>query len=63
MTQQDEVQSQALTQYQLTPWFSRTTLRDGKEMCEHCLYNEHFAGSADEYRHECTCGLENYMDQ
>ena len=59
MTQPEDVQSQALTVYQLSQWPSTTVLND-IAMCEDCMYNAYHAVCREEYRHSCTCGLENY---
>jgi hypothetical protein len=61
MTQPEDVNSQALTEYQVSQWPPTTVFND-VEMCEDCMYNAFIAVEKEEYRHDCTCGLQNYMD-
>ena len=61
MTQPEDVNSQALTEYQLSQWPPTTVFND-IELCEDCKFNEYYAVNREEFRHECTCGLNNYMD-
>jgi hypothetical protein len=61
MTQPEDVNSQALTEYQVSQWPPTTVFND-VEMCEDCMYNTFIAVEKEEYRHDCTCGLQNYMD-
>jgi hypothetical protein len=57
LTQRDDVQSQALTQIQLSQWPPNEN-----KLCEACKFNEFYATCSEEYKHDCTCGEENYMD-
>ena len=64
LTQRDDVQSQALTVIQLSQWppISNNPFDDEFELCEACKFNVYIANCREEYRTDCTCGEDNYMD-